>query len=497
MIGRVAVSLISLILVVGVVIGLIASVHKDDDKNAEEEKISQQRKAVTQFCATTEYSDRCIMTLNDANTSDPVELIKATILSTQNAVQLLFNLSDEMIGKAINNKDNNSKMDLEDCKDLLRFAVEDLQASLATAANSQLHTMHNHTDDMMAWLNAVVTYQQTCFDGFEDEENPFKVELQKSSEAARELSGNALSIINDLSRILKSFDVNIEPTNNRRVLKVDNDGYPSWFSAADRKLLAQSAWEPNAVVAQDGSGQYATIQEALDAYPKDLKGRYVIYVKAGIYEESVTVTKLQKNVFMYGDGLTNTIVTGNKSYAQGFNTMNTATFSAVGEGFIAQNMGFTNTAGPEGHQAVALRVQADRAAIFGCRIDGYQDTLYAHTYRQFYHAKLWPDRWRIPTYLGRPWKEYAVTVFMENIFADFIQPDGYIPFKGSFALKNCIYYEYNNTGPGAWTDNRVKWPGVKSIKKDEAHKFTVWALLRGDQWLEETGIPYDLGLKYW
>lgn len=232
--------------------------------------------------------------------------------------------------------------------------------------------------------------------------------------------------------------------------------------------------------------------------------------------------------------------------------------AAVGEGFIAQNMGFTNTAGPEGHQAVALRVQADRAAIFGCRIDGYQDTLYAHTYRQFYRncviagtidfifgdataviqnswiivrrpkdhqfntvtaqgrdlksqttalviqnctivpdAKLWPDRWRIPTYLGRPWKEYAVTVFMENIFADFIQPDGYIPFKGSFALKNCIYYEYNNTGPGAWTDNRVKWPGVKSIKKDEAHKFTVWALLRGDQWLEETGIPYDLGLKYW
>lgn len=51
---------------------------------------------------------------------------------------------------------------------------------------------------------------------------------------------------------------------------------------------------------------------------------------------------------------------------------------------MARSIGFSNSAGPEGHQAVAPRIQADRAAILDCKMEGYQDTLYAHTYCQFY-----------------------------------------------------------------------------------------------------------------
>ncbi|KAJ7015636.1 pectinesterase [Populus alba x Populus x berolinensis] len=83
--------------------------------------------------------------------------------------------------------------------------------------------------------------------------------------------------------------------------------------AADRKLLASRGnvhgARPNAVVAHDGSGKIKTINAALAAYPKGLRGRYVIYVKAGIYPEYVTVSKDKPNVFIYGDGARRSIVT--------------------------------------------------------------------------------------------------------------------------------------------------------------------------------------------
>ncbi|XP_031279519.1 probable pectinesterase/pectinesterase inhibitor VGDH2 [Pistacia vera] len=84
-----------------------------------------------------------------------------------------------------------------------------------------------------------------------------------------------------------------------------------------------------------------------------------------IYNESVTVSEKQQNLFMYGDGNSKTIVPGT--------------------GFIAKVVGFVNTAGSNGHQAMALHVASDYSTIFDCRIDGYQTSLYAHAYRQFYH----------------------------------------------------------------------------------------------------------------
>ena len=149
---------------------------------------------------------------------------------------------------------------------------------------------------------------------------------------------------------LKAFDIPVNvTTTSRRLLEEGKDGYPSWLSAADRKLLAANNAQivPNAVVAKDGSGRFRTIAAALAAYPKNNKGRYTIYVKAGVYDEYITVTKDQVNVFMYGDGPRKTIVTGRKCNTQGIGTMQTASFAAVGAGFIAKAMGFTNTAGPE------------------------------------------------------------------------------------------------------------------------------------------------------
>ncbi|XVF72827.1 hypothetical protein PTKIN_Ptkin12aG0151900 [Pterospermum kingtungense] len=382
---------------------------------------------------------------------------------------------------------------------------------------------------------------------------------------ARELTANALSIVTKLTDILSKFDLqlNIPTSTSRRLLSVDKDDYPSWFSVADRKLLAKidnSNLKPNAVVAKDGSGQFKTIAAALVAASKNSQARHVIYVKAGVYQEFITVDTNTINILMYGDGPRKTIVTGNKSHrGSGVSTKDIATFIAIGNGFIARSMGFQNTAGPEGHQAVALRVQSDKSAFFNCRMDGFQDTLYNHANCQFYRncvisgtidfifgdaptfvqnsliivrrpmdnqfnavtaqgkaepdensitviqnckivpdQKLFANRFRIKTYLGRPWKQFAIAIIMESILGDLIQPEGWSPLDGKFFEDTGYYTEYNNRGPGANLARRVNWKGYHKIDRKTAMGFTVQSVLflGGDNWLAPTGIPFIPGFRY-
>lgn len=231
--------------------------------------------------------------------------------------------------------------------------------------------------------------------------------------------------------------------------------------------------------------------------------------------------------------------------------------AAIGEGFIAKSIGFQNKAGPEGHQAVALQVQSDMSAFYNCRMDGYRDTLYVQTHRQFYHncvisgtvdfifgdgavviqnsliivrkpgprqknavtaqgrvdkhqttgiviqdcrivpeKKLFAERLKVPTHLGKPWKEYSRTVIMESTIGDLIQPVGWLEWDGNFALDTLYFAEYTNKGAGAGTKERVKWKGYKVITdKKEALQFTAGNFIQGRFWLGNTGAPYFVGFK--
>ncbi|THU70360.1 hypothetical protein C4D60_Mb08t24170 [Musa balbisiana] len=112
--------------------------------------------------------------------------------------------------------------------------------------------------------------------------------------------------------------------------------------------------------------------------------------------------------------------------------------AAIGDGFMALDMAFLNTAGANKHQAVALRVQADRAIFLQCRMEAYQDTL--------------------------------------------------------FALDTLSYAEYNNKGPGADTSKRVHWAGFKVISQEEANAYTAAPFIQGDDWISKMGAPVRLGL---
>lgn len=230
--------------------------------------------------------------------------------------------------------------------------------------------------------------------------------------------------------------------------------------------------------------------------------------------------------------------------------------AAVGDGFILQDICIQNTAGPEKHQAVALRVGADQSVINRCKIDAFQDTLYTHSNRQFYRDSyvtgtvdfifgnaavvlqncklvarkpmesqknmvtaqgridpnqntgtsiqncdiipsedLEPVKSSFPTYLGRPWKEFARVVIMQSNIADHIDPAGWSIWNGDFALKTCYFGEFMNRGPGAGTSKRVDWPGFHIISDPaEAMKFTVAELIQGGEWLGSTGVAYTEGL---
>ena len=110
-------------------------------------------------------------------------------------------------------------------------------------------------------------------------------------------------------------------------------------------------------------------------------------------------------------------------------------------------------------------------------------------------SDLKPVQDSVKTYLGRPWKKYSRTVFLMTFLDSLIDPAGWMPWSGNFALSTLYYGEYMNTGPGSSTSKRVKWGGYHVITSaSEASKFTVDSLIAGSSWLPATGVPFTSGL---
>ncbi|CAN1141792.1 Probable pectinesterase/pectinesterase inhibitor 58 [Linum perenne] len=560
MAGKIIIPAVGLLLVVGIVIGVVAVVHRD---GGETETVTTHSKAVTDICQPTNYKEECMKSLSSANSSDPKDLIRVGILAVSDSVKKSFNLSDDLVAKA-DKESKRSKTALSDCKELLNDASEKLQDIIEKVNASDIQTIANRSDDFRTWMSYVIGYQELCMDGF-DQDSEVRADVRQSTEVGNQLTDNVLEILAGIQKVLSSYGLKLnltgiteggEEDHHRRLLQ--DNGYPRWMSATDRKLLASNPnMVPNAVVAKDGSGKFKTISAALAAYPPNLQGRYVIYVKSGVYNEQVTVGKKMKNVYMYGDGPRKSILTGHLSFAKdGLGTWKTASFVVEADGFIAKSMGFQNTAGPEGHQAVAVRSLSDQSAFINCRLDGFQDTLCYQGGRQFFRncvlsgtidflfgygsvvvqnslivvrrpmdnqfntvtadgkkekgqptgivihncrivpeAKLVPDRFKLKTYLGRPWKPFATTVVMESELGDLIQPDGWKEWDGSQFLDTLYYAEYANRGPGANTARRIKWKTVRFLSKKDAMQWTVESFLQGRAWIANTGATALFGLK--
>ncbi|XP_076948218.1 putative pectinesterase/pectinesterase inhibitor 61 [Bidens hawaiensis] len=522
-------------------------------------------KAISRVCSRTLYQNLCVNSFLDfpgSLSASDKDLVHISVNMTLGHVGRALYASTDFKNMAMSTRVRSA---YNDCLELLEDSVDQLQQSLMTVApDGDAHAPRMGTpDDVMTWLSASLTNQDTCTDGLTDaEEGEVKNLMKDKLKDLSELVSNTLAIYSSENA---GDDYNGITVQNRRKLLKENSGesspeFPEWMSRKERNLMEMpaAAIQADIVVSKDGNGTFKTIKEAIKKAPEKSSRRFIIYVKAGRYEESdLKVGRKKTNLMFIGDGKGKTVITGGISVADHVTTFHTASFAATGAGFMARDITFENYAGPEKHQAVALRIGADRSVVYRCSIIGYQDSLYVHSQRQFYrdcdiygtvdfifgnaavviqncniYARKPMDRQKVTitaqnrkdpnqntgisihsckllaqpdlkasngsfqTFLGRPWKMYSRTVYLLSYMGDHIDPKGWLEWDGSFALDTLYYGEYMNNGPGAGVKGRVKWPGYRVITSViEASRFTVAKFIYGSSWLPSTGVAFVAGLS--
>ncbi|CAA6664578.1 unnamed protein product [Spirodela intermedia] len=390
-------------------------------------------------------------------------------------------------------------------------------------------------EDVETWLSAALTNQVTCLESLKSKPPASgDASFDSQAEILIHLVSKSLALVKSIQLPRRAGRTNFVGGGGRKLLS--RDSFPSWVSAADRKLLSTGG--------RTSSGTHRSIGEALAFVSLASSrggGRRVIYVKAGTYMENVKIPKGQTNVMLVGDGKGKSIIVGSRNAEDGWSTYQSATVAALGSGFIAKDLTIVNNAGPSNHQAVALLVGADKAVVYHCSIEGHQDTLYTHSNRQFYRetdiygtvdfifgnsavvlqacniylrkpnhgqknsvtaqgrtdpnqntgisihrCRIAPSsdlaavKRSVPSYLGRPWQKYSRVVVMQSYLDDAIHPAGWEPWSGSFALSTLYYGD---------------WAGVHpSMSVSEASKFTVAQFISGTAWLPAAGVEFTAGL---
>ena len=266
------------------------------------------------------------------------------------------------------------------------------------------------------------------------------------------------------------------------------------------------------VVAKDGSGDFFTIQEAINAVPDFRKDkRTTILVRKGVYKEKLIVPASKLNISMIGENgavLTNDDYAQKKNYfGENMSTSGSSTCYIYAPDFYAENITFENTAGRVG-QAVACFIEGDRAYFKKCRFLGNQDTLYNYgkESRQYFencyvegtvdfifgwstvlfkdctihsvgdgyvtapatdkgkkygyvfvNCKLTGADEAKKVYLSRPWRPHAQAVYIQCELGKHIVPEGWNNWGKKENEKTAYYAEYQNTGEGASVKERASF----------------------------------------
>lgn len=287
------------------------------------------------------------------------------------------------------------------------------------------------------------------------------------------------------------------------------------------------------VVDRNGTGHFRNIQQAIDSVRAfDPKGEITIFVKKGVYKEKLILHSYLTNVKLVGEDRDKTIINyDDHANINKMGTFRTYSFLLSGNDITVENLTIENSAAPMG-QAVALFVEGDRVIFRNCRFLGNQDTIYAgrENMRQYFEncyiegttdfifgpSTCWFENCVIycksnsyitaastpenikygyifnnckievapevkNMYLGRPWRAYAMTLFMNCYLPKGIKAEGWHNWNNAENEKTARYMEYNNTGEGASTSGRVNW--VKILNRQQAAEYTVENVFKGcDGW---------------
>jgi len=314
------------------------------------------------------------------------------------------------------------------------------------------------------------------------------------------------------------------------------------FSHAQTAII-KPVYIASLTVAKDGSGNYKTIQEAVNAVRDLSDKRVTIHIKNGTYHEKIVVPSWKTNISFVGESIDSTIISfddfSGKSNLFGidafqkdkFTTYTSYTLLVEGNDFTAENLTIQNTAGRVG-QAVALHVSADRVVIKNCKVLGNQDTLYvtkenSRQYFQdcyiegttdfifgeaivvfqnctiknltnsyitaaatranqpfgfvFFNCKLIADSSVKNAYLGRPWRPYAKTVYLHCVLGSHIVAEGWDPWKGDamFPNKEQTAYYAEFENIGLGASIHGRVPWSKQLNQEESKIYTLKNILGG------------------
>ncbi|PIN18125.1 Pectinesterase [Handroanthus impetiginosus] len=241
--------------------------------------------------------------------------------------------------------------------------------------------------DARAWMSAALAYQYGCWSGLKNVNDTFLV-----GNTTAFFSSSLIPTTSNVLGMMANYDIFGDKTESWGPPKTERDGFwepGSNSSGSDLVGGVPSGLKADVTVCKGGGCDFEAVQQAVNAAPdNDGSGkRFVIWIKAGVYEETVRVPMEKKNVVFLGDGIGKTVITGSMSVGQhGVTTFDSATVGVLGDGFMASGLTIQNTAGPDAYQAVAFRSDSDLSIIENCEFIGNQDTLYAHSLRQYYKS---------------------------------------------------------------------------------------------------------------
>ncbi|MCO5553236.1 hypothetical protein L7F22_006757 [Adiantum nelumboides] len=289
-------------------------------------------------------------------------------------------------------------------------------------------------------------------------------------------------------------------------------------------------------VSKSGNADFSTVQDAVDSVLSDNQERVVIQIDAGTYKEKVEIPKGKDYISLVGAGSGTTTITWDDTATSAGSTFKSASVAVNSDFFIARDIAFENSApapkpGAEGRQAVALRIGGDKASFFSCKFYGAQDTLYDYKGRHYFKScfiqgsidfifgdgqsyydscqlnsiasssgSLTAQKREKPSentgfsfvnckvtgsgmiYLGRAWGAYSRVVFLFTYIDDIIRPAGWNDFGDSSHQETAFYGEYQCSGPGANSKNRVTWS--YQLTAAQAAPFQTLGFVDGESWVE-------------
>lgn len=274
------------------------------------------------------------------------------------------------------------------------------------------------------------------------------------------------------------------------------------------------------VVARDGTGEFRSVDEAIEVCRAFMDYHKVIYIKKGTYKEKLIIPSWLQNIELCGEDVNTTVITyDDHANINKMGTFRTYTLKVEGNDITIKNLTIENNSARLG-QAVSLHTEGDRIKVINCRIIGHQDTIYtgvagtriffkgcyicgttdfifgpsiawfegctieslvnsyvtaASTPKDqpfgyiFNNCRLIASEGVYQVYLGRPWRDYGYTLFMNCELGKHICPEGWHHWEKQ-REQTARYLEYNNRGEGATTKDRVAWS--RQLTKKEAAAIT-------------------------